>query len=596
MNRRMTMTGRVLAGRYRLLELLGQGGMAVVYHARDEMLARDVAVKVLRPAFAEDDAFVERFRREARNAAALLHPNIVTIHDTGFDEASGDFIVMSLVDGLDLREIIGRDGALAIGFTVRVGVETARALQFAHEHGIVHRDIKPANILIGEDGKARVADFGIARAAGDVGATTSGAILGSAQYASPEQVSGEPVSPRSDIYSLGIVLYEALTGVRPFDGPSPAAVALERLRVSPRRLREIRPDVPESLETTVMRALEVDPEARHPSAAELAGELERFRIGELGGIRRRGLGARAARATRSAAGAAALTRARLDAGAGGWDQDPTSVVPIVPVDRLDDGEYEPAPFAPATRGAVTARGGARARRRRRAFAPVAIAAGLSLALLSIAVLVATATWFGHGLNGAVLGETSPPRASDAAVAVATPAATAVPTPLPTPTPVPTAGPTPSPIATAGTTPTPTPQPTPEPTVAPTGPQTARPTARPTQPPAPAATAPARDPAETVGLFYDLVVQGEFDAAAGLWTRSMRERYPPDGYIDGRFAPTTRIDITRLRIERMSLRAGTALVSVALTEYRSSGPSPRRFVGSWELVLSDRGWLMNQPHF
>ena len=165
-----------------------------------------------------DDAFVERFRREARNAAALLHPNIVTIHDTGVDARSGDYIVMSLVDGLDLREVIARDGPLAIGFTVRVGIETARALQFAHEHGIVHRDIKPANILIGQDGEARVADFGIARAASDVGGTTSGAILGSAQYASPEQVSGEPVSPRSDVYSLGIVLYEALPACVPSTG------------------------------------------------------------------------------------------------------------------------------------------------------------------------------------------------------------------------------------------------------------------------------------------------------------------------------------------------------------------------------------------
>ena len=583
------MTGHVLVGRYRLLEMIGQGGMAVVYRARDEMLARDVAVKVLRPAFAEDDDFVERFRREARNAAALLHPNIVTIHDTGVDEASGDFIVMSLVDGLDLREVIGRNRALAIGFAVRVGVQTARALQFAHEHGIVHRDIKPANILMGEDGTARVADFGIARAASDVGGTTSGAILGSAQYASPEQVSGEPVSPRSDIYSLGIVLYEALTGVRPFDGPSPAAVALERLRVPPRPLREIRPDVPESLAATVMRALELDPEARHPSAAELAGELERFRITELGGIRRRGLGARATRATGSAAAAAALTRARLETGAGGWDLDPTSVVPTVPVDHPDDTEYEPAPFALATRGAATARSGARARRRRRAVAPIAIAAGLSLAFLSIAVLVATATWFGRGLTGAVLGGTSPPRASDAAVVLSTPDATLVPTPSATPSPISSVRPTPTPTPTP--TPVPTAAPTPRPTVAPTAPPTARPTE-----PAPAATAPARDPAETVGLFYELVEQHEFDAAARLWTRSMRERYPPDGYIDGRFAPTTRIDITRLRIERLSRRAGTALVSVALTEYRSSGPSPRRFAGSWELVLSDRGWLMSQPHF
>jgi eukaryotic-like serine/threonine-protein kinase len=590
------MTGRVLAGRYRLLELLGQGGMAVVYRARDEMLTRDVAVKVLRPAFAEDDAFVERFRREARNAAALLHPNIVTIHDTGVDARSGDFIVMSLVDGLDLREVIARDGPLAIGFTVRVGIETARALQFAHEHGIVHRDIKPANILIGQDGEARVADFGIARAASDVGGTTSGQTLGSAQYASPEQVSGAPVSPRSDVYSLGVVLYEALTGVRPFDGASPAAVALERLRVPPRPLREIRPDVPESLEAIVMRALEVDPESRHPSAAELAGELERFRITELGGIRRRGFGARAARAAGSAAGAAALTRARLEAGAAGWGPDPTAVVPIVPVDHLDDTVHEPAPSRPPTRGAVATRTGPRARGRRRAVAPAAAAAVLSLALLSIAVLAATASLFGRGLTGAVLGETSPPRDSEAAVVVGTPSAAPASTPSATPVSTPSATPSATPTATPTPTPVPTPAPTPQPTVAPTAPPTARPTARPTPQPDTGSTAPARDPAETVGLFYDLVERHEFDAAARLWTRSMRERYPPDGYIDGRFAPTTRIDITRLRIERMSLSAGTALVSVGLTEYRSSGPSPRRFDGSWELVLSARGWLMNEPHF
>ena len=181
-----TLTGHVIAGRYRLLEVIGQGGMAVVYRAQDEMLQRDVAVKVLRPGFASDAGFVERFRREARNAASLRHPNIVTIHDTGIDEVGGDYIVMNLVEGPDLQRILAeRGGPLPIGFAVRIGIETARALQVAHDHGIVHRDIKPGNILIGEDGEAHVGDFGIARAAADIGATTSGAILGSAQYASP---------------------------------------------------------------------------------------------------------------------------------------------------------------------------------------------------------------------------------------------------------------------------------------------------------------------------------------------------------------------------------------------------------------------------
>ncbi len=582
----MTLTGGVLAGRYRLLEVIGQGGMAVVYRAGDEMLAREVAVKVLRPAFAGDDGFVERFRREARNAAALLHPNIVTIHDTGVDEVAGDFIVMSLVDGPDLQKIIARYGQLPLGFAVRIGIETARALQFAHEHGIVHRDIKPANILIDHDSEARVADFGIARAASDIGATTSGAILGSAQYVSPEQVSGEPVSPQSDIYSLGIVLYEALTGVRPFDGPSQAAVALERLRITPRPARELRPDLPASLDATVMRALELDPAARQPSAAEFGGDLERIRAAELGGIRRRGIGARAARAT----GSAALARAAMDGSDDGWSADETVVhrfpMSIDATDATDETGVVPVATAGGGgRNPGAVRTGTRpGRRRRRALAPLAVAAGLGLAALSVAVLVATASLLGTGLSGGVLGETSAPRASAAAVAIATPS----------PTPSPSASPTPSPSP--DPTPLPTPEPTPEPTAAPTPRPTARPTPRVTARPAPQPAAPARDPAETVRRFYDLVERHDFDAAARLWTRRMRQEYPPEGNIDGRFAPTTRIDIDRLAIESVNRGAGTAVVSVALTEYRESGPSPRRFVGHWDLVLSDRGWLMDEPHF
>src|SRR3954469_653333 len=231
----MTLTSRVLAGRYRLLETIGQGGMAVVYRAHDLLLDRDVAVKVLRTGYAEDPVLVERFRREARHAASLHHPHIVTVHDTGVDpETKTEFIVMQLVEGPDLRWVLDRQRVLPVGFAVRIGIEGAHALAYAHDHAVVHRDIKPANILVDADGDVRVADFGIARVLSDAGATTSGTMLGSAPYASPEQVLGARVGPRSDLYSLGVVLYECLTGVRPFDGPSPAAVALERLRVTPR--------------------------------------------------------------------------------------------------------------------------------------------------------------------------------------------------------------------------------------------------------------------------------------------------------------------------------------------------------------------------
>src|SRR3954463_3969406 len=284
----VVMTERVLAGRYRLVRVIGQGGMAVVHLAHDELLDRDVAVKVLRPGFDEDPEFIDRFRREARHAASLHHPNIVTIFDTGKDpESNSDYIVMQLVDGPDLQQILERSGRVSVGFAVRIGIETALALAFAHEHDIIHRDIKPGNILIDSDDHVHVADFGIARAATDTGVTTGG-MIGSPQYASPEQVVGETVGPASDLYSLGVVLYEALTGVRPFDGPTPASVALERLRVAPRPIRAIDPSLPRSLEQIVMRLLEQRPEARPSSAAEVAAELDGFRVRELGGVRQQG--------------------------------------------------------------------------------------------------------------------------------------------------------------------------------------------------------------------------------------------------------------------------------------------------------------------
>ena len=239
----MLMTERVLAGRYRLLSIAGQGGMAVVHLGHDEVLDRDVAIKVLRPAFAEDPEFVNRFRREARHAAALHHPNVVTIFPntgvTGLAVTSSSCSSwMALISDIP-RPIRASPGRVR----GPRGIETAEALSYAHERGIIHRDIKPANILIGSDDRVRVAGFGIARAATDTGVTTGG-MVGSPHYASPEQVMGENVGPPSDLYSLGIVLYEALTGVRPFDGPSPAAVALERLRVKPPSIRTIDPTIP----------------------------------------------------------------------------------------------------------------------------------------------------------------------------------------------------------------------------------------------------------------------------------------------------------------------------------------------------------------
>src|SRR4051812_17510986 len=293
----MAPPGRVLADRYRLLEPIGEGGMAVVHRGHDELLDRDVAIKLLRPGYAEDPVFVRRFRSEARHAAALHDPRIVTIFDGGVDPATGaDYIVMQLVHGPTLEAILGDRGRLPLGEALRIATETAEALQVAHERGIVHRDVKPGNILIDQDGSVRVADFGIARAAGDGGATTSGVVIGSPYYVSPEQVDGEPVTPTSDIFSLGVVLYEMITGTRPFDGPSAAAIALQRLRRPSRPPSAVQPDVPADLDAIVMRAMERNPARRFPSAAELAVALDGFGLVHLGGVRRDGSRARVAEA------------------------------------------------------------------------------------------------------------------------------------------------------------------------------------------------------------------------------------------------------------------------------------------------------------
>ena len=217
----MAEIGTVLGGRYRLVELLGQGGMATIYRAHDSQLDRDVAVKLLRPEYGRDPDFGSRFRQEAKNAASLNHPNIVSVFDYGQDDA-GPFIVMEVVDGEDLASIIRRSGALPPRQAARIAAETARALEAAHARGIVHRDVKPGNILISREGRVKVTDFGIARAVAEAQMTLPGTTLGSVHYFSPEQARGEQATAASDIFSLGIVLYEMLTGQRPWEGDSAA--------------------------------------------------------------------------------------------------------------------------------------------------------------------------------------------------------------------------------------------------------------------------------------------------------------------------------------------------------------------------------------
>ncbi len=274
----MTEIGTILGGRYRLVELLGQGGMARIYRGHDNQLDRHVAVKLLRPEYGRDPDFSSRFRQEAQNAASLNHPNIVSVFDYGQD-AAGPFIVMELVDGEDLAAIVKRSGALPPRQAARIAAETARALQAAHGHGIVHRDVKPGNIMIDRDGRVKVADFGIARAIAEAQMTLPGTTLGSVHYFSPEQARGEQATPASDIYSLGIVLYELLTGHRPWEADSAAAVAMARLVGPPPDPSTVRSGIPADLVAIDRKALALAPAERWSSAASMAAALEAFLAG-----------------------------------------------------------------------------------------------------------------------------------------------------------------------------------------------------------------------------------------------------------------------------------------------------------------------------
>ena len=269
----------LIDGRYALGELLGGGGMANVYLARDDVLGRDVALKVLRGHYANDESFVERFRREAKNAAALNHPDIVQVYDQGHTEDGTYYIAMEYVPGGTLAQRIKREGPLDPGEAAGVASRVADALAVAHARGIVHRDIKPQNVLLSTSGEAKVADFGIARAASASTVTETSLILGTAAYMSPEQVRGERVGPASDLYSLGVVLYQMLTGELPYDADTPLGIAMKHLDEPLRRPREVDPAVPEELDALTAKLLAKDPGDRYASATELAEDLRRVRDG-----------------------------------------------------------------------------------------------------------------------------------------------------------------------------------------------------------------------------------------------------------------------------------------------------------------------------
>jgi beta-lactam-binding protein with PASTA domain/predicted Ser/Thr protein kinase len=272
-----TLINTLFDGRYRILRKLGSGGMANVYLAEDEELGRRVAIKILNERYATDDSFNERFRREAKSAAGLSHPNIVSIYDRG--ESDGiPYIAMEVIEGRSLKEFILTKGPLPIATAIEHAKQVLSALRFAHRNGIIHRDIKPHNILLGAEDRLKVTDFGIARA-GASQMTEVGSIMGTAQYLSPEQARGAPVTAASDLYSVGVVLYEMLTGKTPFTGDTPIEIAMKHLNEAPRPPSQHRKEIPPELDQIVLRVLAKDPTERYQTAEEFSEDLDRVEAG-----------------------------------------------------------------------------------------------------------------------------------------------------------------------------------------------------------------------------------------------------------------------------------------------------------------------------
>ena len=554
-----------IGDRYDLRQVIGIGGMARVYLAHDRMLGRDVAVKMLNPALVADPVFVERFRREAQAAAALNHPNIVTIYDTGTTDDTY-YIVMEYVHGPNLKEELRERGPLPEREALAIGAQIAAALEVAHAHDLIHRDIKSHNVLIGPGEHIKVTDFGIARAAGSSHLTATQTVMGSAHYLSPEQALHQPLDGRSDLYSLGVVLYEALTGQLPFTGDSLVAVAMKHVHEQPAPLRAVRPEISPQAEAIVMKALAKDPAQRFQSAGEMRAAFLRASA-EPRGVPTEGT--RPIAIPSPAASPTFVDRA----------PPPPSTPPSAMV-------MEPPPgYAPPARGRwltvplLTALlllgiGGA-------------IFAAQRNSGVSATATPASATRIA-GANGTVASApTMMPTARVVLSATASASTPVSPTaPAIVPTVAPTIAPTPTPLAPPTATPLPAPTATPVPPT-PT-PQPSAPTS------APANVVSADTPAGAVQRFYQLAAQHNFDAAAQLWSPRMKAAYPVDENLVGHFNPAKEVDV-RIGQVQTTDAAGRATVAVDVTEVRTAEPFTRRYVGSWQLVRGPNGWLLDQPN-
>jgi serine/threonine protein kinase len=578
------MQASILSGRYELIRRIGRGGMADVWEGRDIALGREVAVKILHSGFASDPRFVERFRREAQAAARLNHPNIAGIYDWGEITAPvpGYFIVMQLVHGENVREILQRRGPLPEAEALDIGGQVAAALDAAHHQGLVHRDIKPHNILIDETGHVEVVDFGIVHAIGVSDLTQTGAVAGTPQYLSPEQAQHLPLDGRSDLYSLGVVLYEMLVGRPPFVGDSMIEVAMQHLRDIPIPPREIRPEISPATNAIVMKALAKNPNERFDSAAEMRQAM----VGVMSGAQ-----------TAS-----------------------DDTVPNVLVERRSIPVPEPVAEPVAEPIVATARTASTRRTEShdfpRAAAPTAtrrplappVRRGLSpfLLLIPLLILLGAAalaySHFGAGTGGHTAGGGSQatPRPSRIAgggvVAHRTPTRTPRPTirptrtsaPAPTGThpvaapPVPTATKQPLPTATSRPAPTPTSLPAPTITSAPV-------VTQPTSPPRGGTG--VGSPTAAVEQFYSDVAYHNWGAAQSLWSSHLLQNCPPASCISDRFSVTSSLVVNSVTLESQS--GGSATVGVDLTETLTSGKTTH-YVGSWYLVKGSSGWLLDSP--
>jgi serine/threonine-protein kinase len=537
----MAQQGALLRGRYRLQDVIGKGRLAGVWRAQDEELDRPVAVKIVRPRHAADPAIVDRFRAAASAAARLDHPNIVPILDHGVDGQTV-FAVMPLIEGFDLDTVLDRHGRLPIDHALRIASGVASALEAAHASGVVHRDIKPSNILLDADGEVRVLDFALVQALGDGRPTTSGTPVKSVRYRSPEQIAEEKVGPRADLYALGLVLHELLTGEQPFPGTSATTVARARLHWAPPPPSTVAPAVPRALDQLVGRALAREPRRRYRSARTFREAIERWWRSS-----RRNLVAGAAPAP-------------------AWQRGPGGPPPRVTRRRQ-----------PALDGGV----------RTQVLGTMLPAS----AVLVVAALGWSVTWSigadAPPVEGGVLGVTATPFAMPDRAAVES-------IPVPEPSwriPVAVAAPSATPAPKPKATPAPTARPTPTPTRPPTRPPVPRPTAQPPNQPQE-----VRDPDETVVAWYELVQAHRFDEAAELWSPRLRELMTPERAINRRFARTNRIDVNRIRTIGLDNGGGTATVYVEITEYRDVGRSPLHYSGSWGLIRIDGSWYLDDPNF